>query len=99
MQWRKMYVFYHVLWTQCPDSHIYNAQMLQPKYTMNGLGVHDAMRANGSVHNRVLRVLLRSNLPLLQSGLQAAIAASFAKELALGTVENEGVLKAPAFYQ
>jgi hypothetical protein len=64
--------------------------MLQPKYTMNGLSVHDEMRANGSVHNRVLRVLLKSNLTLLRPQLKDAIAASFAKEVALGRVDPQG---------
>ena len=57
---------------------------------MNGLGVHDEMRANGSVHNRVLVVLLKSNLTLLQPQLQDAIAASFAEEMASKAVNTQG---------
>ncbi len=65
-----------------------DAKMLQPEYTMNGLGVHDEMRANGSVHNRVLGVLLKQNLELLQPRLQNAIAASFAK-FATGPIDAQ----------
>ncbi|KAL8704583.1 MAG: hypothetical protein Q9201_002275 [Fulgogasparrea decipioides] len=57
---------------------------------MNGLGVHDGMRANGSVHNRVLRVLLRSNLTLLQPLLQDAVRMSFTKEMASGAAMKHG---------
>jgi hypothetical protein len=64
--------------------------MLQPKYTMNGLGVHDEMRANGSVHSRVLVVQLKSNLTTLQPQLQDAIASSFAQEIANKAMNPEG---------
>ena len=43
--------------------------MFQPKYTMNGLAVEDRMSANGSLHSRVLRVILRSQLGHLQPSL------------------------------
>ena len=57
---------------------------------MNGLNVHDEMKANGSIHHRVLVVLLRSNLTLLQPQLQDAIAASFGEALASKTVNTQG---------
>ena len=73
-----------------PKNDIRHTKMLQPKHTMNGLHVHDEMRTNGSTHNRVLRILLKSNLTLLQSHLQNGIAVSFGKELASGTLDSQG---------
>lgn len=64
--------------------------MLQPEYTMNGLGVDDKMRANGSVHSRVLVVQLKSNLTILQPQLEGAIAASFAEEMTSKSVNTQG---------
>ncbi|KAL9608973.1 MAG: hypothetical protein Q9167_006224 [Letrouitia subvulpina] len=64
---------------------------------MNGLFVHDEMRANGSIHNRALGVMLKSNLITLQPQLQAAIAASFEAEIASGTVDCQGFVKIQAF--
>ena len=47
--------------------------MFQPKYTMNGLEVEDRMTANGNLHSRVLRVVLRSHLEELQPLLDQII--------------------------
>lgn len=47
--------------------------MFQPKYTMNGLAVEDRMSANGNLHSRVLRVVLRSHLGHLQPSLYRVI--------------------------
>lgn len=51
--------------------------MFQPKYTMNGLEVDDRMSANGSLHSRVLRVVLRSHLDDLQPSLNNTISRMF----------------------
>jgi cytochrome P450 len=64
--------------------------MLQPKYTMNGLEVKDQMSANGSLHSRVLRIVLKSHLVTLQPKLEKTIAGALAEELASGTKLTDG---------
>lgn len=49
--------------------HALSKDMFQPRYTMNGLAVEDRMSANGNLHSRVLRVILRSQLGHLQPSL------------------------------
>lgn len=58
--------------------------MFQPKYTMNGLDVQDRMTANGTVHSRVLRVVLRSHLNDLQPALDRVISTTFTNEILSG---------------
>ena len=65
-------------------------KILQPKYTMNGLNVHDEMNTNGLVHSRVLQILLKSNLPSLQPRLQENIRISCAAEIASGISVQDG---------
>ncbi|KAL2047513.1 hypothetical protein ABVK25_011442 [Lepraria finkii] len=53
--------------------HALSKDMFQPKHTMNGLAVEDRMSANGNLHSRVLRVVLRSHLGHLQPSLYSVI--------------------------
>ena len=55
--------------------------MFQPKYTMNGLEVEDRMAANGSLHSRVLRVMLTGHLDDLQPSLATIISKSIDEEV------------------
>ena len=64
--------------------------MFQPKYTMNGLEVQDHMAANGSLHSRVLRVMLRSCLDELQPSLATIISKSLTEELLTGKKVSNG---------
>ncbi|KUI69918.1 Ent-kaurene oxidase [Cytospora mali] len=59
--------------------HALSKDMFTPKHTMNGLEVEDKMNANGSLHTRVLRVVLRSHLPHLCFQLSQAIEGVFDK--------------------
>lgn len=74
-------------------------KLLQPQYTMGGLEVSDQMSANGSLHTRVLRVILRSHLQDLQGALQNTIADSFLEEFHMGKVVSgpDGWRKLPSF--
>ena len=56
-------------------------QMLQPKYTMDGLEVLEDSITGMSIQYRVLRTLLTANLPTLQYGLQQKISKSFEDEV------------------
>lgn len=58
--------------------------MLQPKYTMAGLEVKDQMSANGSLHSRVLRVVLTSHMSTLRPMLQKVIADVMRDEITSG---------------
>ncbi len=58
--------------------------MFLPKYTMNGLEVEDHMAANGSVHSRVLRVILTGRLGDLQSSLATTVSISIAEVVSAG---------------
>ena len=54
--------------------------MFQPKYTMNGYELKEEPSANSSGHSRVLRVLLTSKLPLLQTNMQQKISDALTQE-------------------
>ena len=59
--------------------------MMQFKYTMDGLIVHDVRNANGSIHFRVVvGSLLRSHLPNLHPGIHQTVVDTFASELMSG---------------
>lgn len=58
--------------------------MFQPQYTMNGLQVEDRMAANGSLHSRVLRVMLTGHLDDLQPSLATIISTSIDEEISAG---------------
>ncbi|KAF7512408.1 hypothetical protein GJ744_001343 [Endocarpon pusillum] len=79
--------------------HAFSKDLLQPKYTMGGLQVSDQMSANGSLHSRVLRVVLKSHLQDLQGALQNAVAESFLEEFHLGKAVpgRDGWRKLPSF--
>lgn len=47
--------------------------MFQPKYTMNGLEIHDKMDANGCLHTKVFRNVLRSHFSELYDPLSENI--------------------------
>jgi Cytochrome P450 len=66
---------------------------------MGGLEVSDHMSANGSLHSRVLRVVLRSHLQELQGALQKTISDSFLEEFNLGKAVPglDGWKKLPCF--
>ena len=57
------------------------AKMMQFKYTMDGLIVHDVRNMNGNVHFRVVGSLLRSNLVNLHSGIHKTVVETFTAEL------------------
>lgn len=57
---------------------------------MNGLILSDNMKENGSIHKRVLGVLLHTNLKVLQPRMQHKIAASFANQLFSGVKSENG---------
>ena len=68
--------------------------MFQPKYTMNGYELKEEPSANSSGHSRVLRVLLTSKLPLLQTNMQQKISEALTQEFEArknqnGTLEYE----------
>lgn len=66
--------------------------MFQPKYTMNGLEVEDCMASNGSLHSRVLRVMLTGHLGDFQPLLAAIISKSIAEEVSAGKrISNEWI--------
>lgn len=58
--------------------------MFQPKYTMNGLEVEDQMAANGSLHLRVLRVMLTGHLEDLHPSLASIVSRSIDEEVSAG---------------
>ena len=58
--------------------------MMQFKYTMHGLIVHDVRNDNGNIHFRVVGSLLRSHLTNLHSSIHQTIVDTFAAELVSG---------------
>lgn len=71
--------------------------MFLPKLTMNGLEVDDRMSANGSLHSRVLRVVLRSHLDDLQPSLIRAITQTVEGEMSLAKRAPTGWKKLQTF--
>lgn len=69
--------------------HAISKEMLQPQFTMEGLKVADEMAGNGSVHTRVLRVLLRSRLPQLEPELGSIITAEINRQAQFVQSTNE----------
>jgi hypothetical protein len=65
-------------------------KMMQFKYTMDGLIVHDVRSANGNIHFRVVGSLLRSNLMHLHQGIHASIEKTFAAEILSARKANNG---------
>lgn len=64
--------------------------MLQPKYTMYGLEVKDVMSQNGSLHTRVLRVVLTSHLAVLQSSMLEKVRAVMMDEISTSETASDG---------
>lgn len=67
-------------------------QLFKPKYTMYEFDVHDEMAANGSMHFRVLRTLLTSNLPRMLPELHSMMQREFGKEVLQGYTKTDGTL-------
>lgn len=65
-------------------------KMMQFKYTMDGLIVHDVRNANGNIHFRVVGSLLRSNLRTLHPGIHKTVVDTFAEELISGRQAGDG---------
>ncbi|KAI9836330.1 MAG: ADP-ribosylation factor protein 3, partial [Sclerophora amabilis] len=64
---------------------------------MNGFEVHDQMGENGSMHFRVLRTLMTSYLPVLQSSLYRKAQGAFQVELAASDRRADGWTGIPTF--
>lgn len=64
---------------------------------MNGLEVQDKMNANGSLHTRVLRVVLRSKLPDLCSPLSKIVFDGFDKEFSAAAKHEKDWIQLPSF--
>ncbi|OJD29368.1 cytochrome p450 [Diplodia corticola] len=77
--------------------HALSKELLQPKYTMDGLVVEDGMSANGTVHLRVLGVKLRNHLNELHSQLQAIVHQSLSREISDGIQKQDGWVELPLF--
>ena len=65
--------------------------MFRPEYTMYNFTVHDDAKANGSVHSRVLRTLLTSNLIHIIPALQDIIASTLHNEVEGGLQRPDGI--------
>ncbi|KAI9879024.1 MAG: hypothetical protein M1830_009823 [Pleopsidium flavum] len=68
--------------------HAIAKDLFAPEHTMYGFVVHDQMSANGSMHFRVLRTLLTSNLPLLQPDLYVTL-----KAATMTGIQNAGIVE------
>ena len=64
---------------------------------MNGLAVEDRMNANGSIHSRVLRVILRSHLPDLRAPLDQIVSKILAEEVRSAATDTVGWAKLCSF--
>lgn len=71
-------------------------KMMQFKYTMDGLIVHDIRNANGNIHFRVVGSLLRSNLRTLHPGIHETVMDTFAKEFMSGGKAADGTSSSDA---
>ncbi|KAF2202264.1 cytochrome P450 [Delitschia confertaspora ATCC 74209] len=75
--------------SQAPEDtlslHAFSKDLLQAKYTMDGIEFDDNMSENGAVHSRVLGVLLKIHLDDLQPSLRATISAATAQCLDAGS--------------
>ncbi|EKG22176.1 Cytochrome P450 [Macrophomina phaseolina MS6] len=77
--------------------HALSKELLQPKYTMDGLVVEDGMSANGIVHLRVLGVMLRNRLNELHSRLRKTVSQRLSSEISNGTPKQDGWVELPLF--
>ncbi|KAI8942783.1 hypothetical protein NX059_000826 [Plenodomus lindquistii] len=71
--------------SQAPEDtlslHAFAKDLLQTRYTMDGIEFDDNMSDNGAIHSRVLGVVLKSHLDNLQSKIHAAITDATAKSI------------------
>ncbi|KAL6719191.1 ADP-ribosylation factor protein 3 [Lecanora helva] len=77
--------------------HALSKDMFQPKYTMDGLAVEDRMSANGSLHSRVLRVVLRSCLGQLHDSLDRLISKTATQLFKAGKKTSDGWTEVSSF--
>ncbi|ROW10725.1 hypothetical protein VPNG_05126 [Cytospora leucostoma] len=71
--------------------------MLRPDYTMGGLEVKDNGTANGTVHHRVLRVVLTSRIADLYAPLSGIVSSVFEKQISSGDRDHEGWTTLPSW--
>ncbi|PSN59696.1 cytochrome P450 [Corynespora cassiicola Philippines] len=75
--------------SQAPEDtlslHAFSKDLLQARYTMDGLDFDDDMSENGAIHSRVLGVLLKNHLDHLQPALGAIISAATTQYLIEGS--------------
>lgn len=64
---------------------------------MGGLEVKDNGNANGTLHHRVLRVVLSAHIPDLHASLSEIVASAFVKEMRKGVKEKNGWTKLPSW--
>ncbi|KAI4180585.1 MAG: hypothetical protein LQ346_006957, partial [Caloplaca aetnensis] len=64
--------------------------MFQPKYTKYGLDVKDVMSHNGSLHPRVLRVLLTAHLADLQAAVLEKVQIVLMEEISASKAGPDG---------
>jgi cytochrome P450 len=71
--------------------------MLRPDYTMGGLEVKDNGTANGTVHHRVLRVVLTSRIPDLYAPLSSIVTSAIEKQMSSGVLDRNGWTTLPSW--
>lgn len=64
---------------------------------MGGLQVKDQGNANGTLHHRVLRVVLSAHIPDLYASLSEIVASAFVKEMSKCTKDKEGWTSLPSW--
>lgn len=73
------------------------AQMLRPDYTMGGLQVKDNGNENGTLHHRVLRVILTSRIADLYGPLSEVLSAAFDQQMGRGKCNPDGWITLPSW--
>jgi cytochrome P450 len=71
--------------------------MLKPDYTMGGLEVKDNGTANGTVHHRVLRVVLTSRIGDLYTPLSRIVSSAIEKQMSSGVTDHRGWTTLPSW--
>lgn len=71
--------------------------MLRPDYTMGGLEVKDNGTANGTLHHRVLRVVLTSRIADLYAPLSGIVSSAFEKQINSGDRDHKGWTTLPSW--
>lgn len=68
-----------------------------PEHTMGGLLVHDDGNLNGTLHQRVLRVVLTSRFPDLFGPISDAVATAFDQDIKRGSAGADGWISVPSW--